>query len=167
MFATGDNDAHHRRGLSDIRQRDQRPYRRAAHALNHLHVDGKRSLMHAGDHQRGVQEAEQRRADRGKTTGQQMTDRKRDTIADHAAKRTDKGVRKEYRKDQRAHRDDHQIQIIRHDALHARFNKPERQPGQQRRNNLRLVAHFLNAEQTEVPHLRHLLTEQIGVHQLR
>ena len=164
MLATGDNDPDHRRSLSDIRQCDQWPYRRAAHALNHLHVDSQRGLMHTGDHQWGVQEAEQGRANRSKTAGQQMADRKRDTVADHAAKRTDKGVRKEYRKDQRTHRDDHQIQVIRHDALHACFNKPERQPGQQCRNDLRLVAYFLNAEQAEVPHFRYLLTEQISVH---
>lgn len=38
---------------------------------------------------------------------------------------------------------------------------------QQGRDHLRLVADFSNGKQAEVPHLRHLLAEEIGIHQLR
>jgi hypothetical protein len=48
---------------------DQRPDRRTAHALNHLHIDGERGLMDPGNHQRRVQEAEQRGANRREAAG--------------------------------------------------------------------------------------------------
>ncbi len=38
---------------------------------------------------------------------------------------------------------------------------------QQGRDHLRPVADFGNGKQAEVPHLRHLLAEEISVHQLR
>ena len=88
-------------------------------------------------------------------------------VANHAAKRADKGVREEDRQNQRTDRYDHQIEIVRHDAFQPRFDKAERQSRQQGRDNLRLVADFLNREQTKVPDFRHLLAQQVGVHQLR
>ena len=39
------------------------------------------------------------------------------------------------------------------------LNEAQRQTCQQRRNDLRLIAHFSDGKQTKVPHLRHLLTK--------
>ena len=96
-----------------------------------------------------------------------MAYREGHAVADQAAERTDNGVREEHREDQRADRDNDQVEVVRHDALEARLDKAERQARQQGRDHLRLVADFGNRKQAEVPHLRHLLAEEIGVHQLR
>ncbi|MNI66928.1 hypothetical protein D3C73_1225250 [compost metagenome] len=96
-----------------------------------------------------------------------MTHGKGDAITNPATKRTNKRVGEEHREDQRAHRDDHQIQVIRDETFQARFNQSQRQTCQQSRNNLRLVADFFDRKQAEVPHFRHLLAQQIRVHQLR
>ncbi len=159
MLTADQNNARYGRCLSDVRQRDNRPDRRAAKALDHLHINRQRGLVYAGDHQRGVQEAEQRGTNRREAAGHQVTDGKGHTVADHAAKRTDKGVRQEHRQDQRADRHHHQIEVIWHDAFQARLNKAQRQPRQQCRDNLRLIAHFGDGEQAKVPHFRHLLTK--------
>ena len=159
MLAADDNDAGHRGRLGNVRQGDNRPDRRAAEALDHLHINRQRGLVHAGDHQRGVQEAKQRGANRGEAAGHQVTHREGHAVANHAAKRTDKGMRQEDRQNQRAHRHHHQIKVIRHDAFQSGFNKAQRQARQQGRNDLRLIAHFGDAKQAEVPHLWHLLTK--------
>ena len=159
MLAADDNDAGHRGRLSNVRQGDNRPDRRAAEALDHLHINRQRGLVHAGDHQRGVQEAEQCGANRCEAAGHQVTDREGHAVANHAAKRTDKGMRQEDRQNQRAHRHHHQIKVIRHDALQSGFDKAQRQARQQGRNDLRLVAHFGDGKQAEVPHLWRLLTK--------
>ena len=88
-------------------------------------------------------------------------------VANHAANRADKGVSEKDRQDQRTDRHDHQIEVVRHDAFQPRFDKAERQPRHQGRDHLRLVADFLNGEQAEVPYFRHLLAQQVGIHQLR
>ncbi len=124
-----------------------------------MHIDRQRGLVHAGDHQRSVEEAKQRGTDWREAAGHQVTDREGHAVANHAAKRTDKGVRQEHRQDQRADRDHHQIQVIRHDALQARLNKAQRQTRQQCRDYLRLIAHFGDGKQAEVPHLWRLLTK--------
>ena len=115
--------------------------------------------MYTGDHQRGVQEAKQRGANRCEAAGHQVAHREGHAVADHAAKRTDKRMCQEDGQNQRADRNDHQIKIIRYDALQACLNKAQHQPRQQGRDNLRLIAHFGDGEQTEVPHFRHLLTK--------
>ncbi len=96
----------HGGGLRDIRQRNQRPDWRTAHALDHLHIDSERCLrtpvMTNGA---WLQEAEQRRAYRGRTAGHQIT---------HAATPSpitmnwanDKGVGEKDGQYQRTHRDD-------------------------------------------------------------
>lgn len=48
--------------------------------------------MDAGNDQRGIQEAEQRRAYRGETAGHQITYRKGHAVADHTTKGANKGV---------------------------------------------------------------------------
>ena len=50
----------------NIRQRNQRPHRGTAHALDHLHIDSEGGLVDTGNHQRRVEEAEQRGADGAK-----------------------------------------------------------------------------------------------------
>ena len=159
MLTADDDNAGYSGGLRNVRQGDNRPDRRAAEALDHLHIDRQRGLVHAGDHQRSVQEAEQCGANRCEAAGHQVTDREGHAVANHAAKRTDKGMRQEHRQDQRADRDHHQIEIVRHDALQTRLNKAQRQTRQQCRDNLRLVAHFGDGKQAEVPHLWRLLTK--------
>ena len=69
LLAAGDDDADHRRRLGNIRQRNQRPHRGAAHALDHLHIDSEGGLVDTGNHQRRVEEAEQRGADRREAAG--------------------------------------------------------------------------------------------------
>lgn len=86
--------------------------------------------MDAGNHQRGIQKAEQRRAYRGETAGHHITYRKGHTVADHTTKRADNGVGEKDGQYQRTDRDDNQVEIIRHDALQARFNKLKRQSRQ-------------------------------------
>ncbi|MNZ72432.1 hypothetical protein D3C78_908110 [compost metagenome] len=56
--------------------------------------------MDAGYHQRGIQEAKQRRTNRRKAAGHQVTHREGHAVANHAAKRTDKRVGEEYRQNQ-------------------------------------------------------------------
>ena len=53
---------------------------------------------------------------------------------------------------------DHRIEVVRRRS-EFRLNKAQRQARQQRRNDLRLIAHFSDGKQTKVPHLRHLLTK--------
>ena len=115
--------------------------------------------MDPGNDQWRVEEAEQRGANRRKATGHQVAHGKGDAVADHAAKRTDKGVSEEHRQNQGADRYHHQIEVVRHDAFQARFDKAERQTRQQRRDDLRLVADLRNRKQAEVPHFRHLLAQ--------
>ncbi len=157
MLPADDDDAGNRRGLGNVRQGDERPYRGAAEALDHLHINRQGGLMHASDHQRGIQEAKQRGTNRGEAAGHQVAHRVGHAVTDHAAKRTDKGVGEEHREDQGAHRHHHQIEVVRHHALQAGLNHPQRQTGQQGRDHLGLIANFGDCKQAEVPHLRYLL----------
>lgn len=93
VLTADDDDAGYRRGLRNVRQGDDRPDRRTAEALDHLHINRQRGLVHAGDHQRSVEEAKQRGTDWREAAGHQVTDREGHAVANHAAKRTDKGVR--------------------------------------------------------------------------
>ncbi|MNL46543.1 hypothetical protein D3C87_1692660 [compost metagenome] len=113
--------------------------------------------MHAGNHQRRIEEAKQRGANRSEAAGHQVTDREGHAVANHAAKRADKGVGEEHSQNQRTDRNHHQIEVIRHNAFQARLNKAQRQTGQQGGDNLRLITHFSDSKQAEVPHFRHLL----------
>ncbi|MMZ68868.1 hypothetical protein D1872_316140 [compost metagenome] len=56
--------------------------------------------MHAGNDQRRIQEAKQRRTNWRKAAGHQVTHREGHAVTNHAAKRTDKGVGEEYRQNQ-------------------------------------------------------------------
>lgn len=159
MLAADQDNARDRRGLRNVRQRDDRPDRCTAQALNHLHINCQRGLVHAGDHQRGVQEAKQHGTNRREAAGHQVTYREGNAVANHAAKRTDKRMGEEDGQNKGADRHYHQIEVIRYDAFQARFNKAQRQTGQQGWDHLRLIAHFRDGEQTEVPHLRYLLTK--------
>ena len=85
--------------------------------------------MHAGDHQRGVQEAKQRGTDWREAAGHQVTYRKGNAIANHATKRTNQRMGEEHREDQRTDGHHHQIEVIWHDAFKASFNNAQRQPG--------------------------------------
>ena len=123
--------------------------------------------MHTGNDQRRIEEAKQRRANGRKAAGHQVAYREGHAIADHAAERANKGMSEEHRQQQGTDRHDHQIEVIRHPFFKARFNEPQRQTGQQGRNNLCLITHFGDAKQPEIPDFRHLGAEQVSIHQLR
>ena len=167
LLAANQNDANDRRRLSDVGESDQRPNRSATHALHQLQIHCVGSVVDTGDDQRCIEETEQGCTDGSEGAGHGGLGRETDAITNPATERADKGVRHDHCQQKRDKRHNHQIEVSRNDPLEVGLHPGQEDTRQQRRNDLGLIAHLLDHEQAEVPHLGSLLTNAVGVHQLR
>ncbi|MNF54681.1 hypothetical protein D3C84_361170 [compost metagenome] len=147
--------------MCEVGHDDHRPDEGAALSGNKLQIDRKKHVVHAGNHQRRIQQTENRPTDHRRQVkqGHHAFSDQNPQVTGH---RTDHGQRQHPGHDDRGNRHHQQLNGIGYPRPQPFFNDAHDVGGQQDRQNLTLVADLLDLEPAKNIEIRQALAVQPG-----